>query len=205
MLYEGLPSQRYSTLVVDPPWSYNDKLGAANSGWSATEGQIKSGMYPGVRGAAAHYDTLPVDKIAELPVAGLLEPNAHVYIWTTNAFMDEAYDLAKAWGVVPKTVLTWVKTKAKIEEPEAPEDCAFGMGFYYRGTTEHVLFCVRGSLKPLVHNARNVVFAPRLAHSEKPDAFYDLVERVSPGPRVDLFARKSRPGWDVWGNEVSGD
>lgn len=159
-------------------------------------------MYPGVRGAAAHYDTLPVEAIASLPVGEIAEDNAHLYVWVTNAFMEEAYTLIRGWGFKPKTVVTWVKSKVSVEEPESPQDCAFGMGYYFRGSTEHAILAVRGSLKPLSHSERNLVFAPRMAHSAKPDEFYDLVEKVSPLPAIDLFARRVRDGWDTWGNEV---
>lgn len=201
-MFENLPTGPYATLVVDPPWNYNDKLGGGNTGFGESKARQKTGMYPGVRSAANHYGTLTTGEIATLPVADLAAPDAHLYIWTTNAFMEDAYRLMAAWDFTPKTIVTWVKTKKGVGEPEAPGDCAFGMGFYYRNMTEHVLFGVRGSLKPLSHSERNVVFAPRLAHSAKPDEFYALARRLSPGPRVDLFARKPREGFEVWGDEA---
>jgi N6-adenosine-specific RNA methylase IME4 len=110
----------------------------------------------------------------------------------TNAFICEAHELALAWGFEPKTVLTWVKP-------------GIGMGFYFRNNTEHVLFAVRGGLKGLRRDLPTGFNWPRGRHSEKPAAFYDMVETMSPGPRLDVFARAKRFGWDVYGNEVYSD
>lgn len=122
--------------------------------------------------------------------------NAHLFLWTTNAFMDKAYDVARAWGFQPKTIVTWVKTK-----PDGTP--SMKTGNYFRGATEHFLFCIRGSLPLSTDRAYPTAFLwPRLSHSVKPDAFYDLVESVSPGPYLELFARRQRLGWDTWGDEA---
>lgn len=186
-VYRGLPTTRghYRTLVVDPPWNYEDK------------------HLPGHgRGAASHYDLLSTEDVAALPVGGLAAPDAHLYVWFTNSFVLEAYHLARWWGFTPKTVVTWVKTRKGVTEAEEPGDCAFGMGHYFRGATEHALFAVRGKAPPLNRSTRNVVFAPLRGHSVKPEEFYQMVREVSPGPRIDLFARRPIEGFDVWGNEV---
>lgn len=180
---------RYSTVVVDPPWNYNDKLQSGNSGFG--EAHL-------TRGAANHYATLTPDEIAQFPISELAADDAHLYIWVTNAFMVEAHALMKAWGFEHKTILTWFKTVNAGDRPR------IGMGHYYRGATEHVLFGVRGKLPPLVRNAPTWFFAPRGAHSAKPNEFFELVESVSPAPRLDVFARTQRQGWDVFGNEVAG-
>ena len=125
------------------------------------------------------------------------EDDAHLYLWTTNAFMVEAHDLARAWGFKQKTVLTWTKTYQNN-----PAQVSMKTGYYFRGATEHCLFCVRGSLKLQTAEALPTAYLwPRLPHSVKPDAFYDLVEKASPGPYLELFARRARFGWDYWGNE----
>ncbi len=164
----------YHTIVVDPPWAYEDKL------------QMGSGSKH--RGAASHYVCADTTAIAAIPVGEWAEPESHLYLWTTNAFMVEAHQLAEAWGFRQRTILTWVKT-------------AFGMGHFYRNNTEHVLFCVRGSLKTLRRDQPTAFTAPRGRHSEKPASFYDMVETMSPGPYLDVFARKQRFNWDTWGNE----
>jgi N6-adenosine-specific RNA methylase IME4 len=125
-----------------------------------------------------------------------VEKDAHLYLWFTNAFGAEAHEIANAWGFAPKTILTWVKTK-----PDGTP--SMKTGYYFRGATEHVLFCVRGSLPLLNNDPRPTAYLwPRLAHSVKPDAFYDLVEACSPGPRLELFSRRARLGWDTWGDQA---
>jgi N6-adenosine-specific RNA methylase IME4 len=124
--------------------------------------------------------------------------NAHLYLWTTNAFMDEAYDVARAWGFTPKTIGTWVKT-----HQGDTSRVSMKTGYYFRGATEHFLFCVRGSLPLQTKEALPTAYLwHRLPHSQKPDAFYDLVEIASPGPYLELFARRNRLGWDTWGDEA---
>ncbi len=112
--------------------------------------------------------------------------------------MVEAHDLMRSWGFVPKTILTWVKVHQKD-----PNRVSMKTGYYFRGATEHVLFGVRGSLRLTTTVGVPTAFLwPRIGkHSVKPSAFLDLVEGVSPGPYLELFARKKRLGWDGWGNE----
>lgn len=184
-------------MVADPPWQYGDSL-------------------PGPRrGATTHYRTLSLSDIALL--GDLLQPeladDAHLYMWFTNAFVGDAHVLARNWGFEPKTVLTWVKVKKsaaaeyKDRSDLAPEseDIRIGMGWYYRNSTEHVLFATRGKLPPLVRNEHNVIIAERTTHSRKPAEFYQKVIRVSPGPRLELFAREKREGFTPWGDEAAVD
>lgn len=131
---------------------------------------------------------MPIEWIKALPVGALAEPDAHLYLWTTNAFMVEGHEIALAWGFKVRTIVTWVKTQ-------------IGMGHYYRNNTEHCLFCVRGSLQTLRHDIPTAFTAPRGLHSAKPECFIDMVESMSPGPYAELFARRHRLGWDVFGNE----
>lgn len=161
--------------MVDPPWLYEQK-------WSRRK--------PTTLGAASRYDCLTLEQIAALDVGELAEPDAHLYLWTTNAFMEEAHRVARAWGFRPLTILTWVKG-------------GLGTGFYFRNNTEHALFCTRGKLPLLRRDLGNVIQAPRLRHSQKPPAFFDLVESASPGPYVEVFGRAmARLGWIALGNEV---
>ncbi|MDD3654818.1 MAG: MT-A70 family methyltransferase [Desulfotomaculaceae bacterium] len=142
--------------------------------------------------AEKHYGTMSTAEICGLPVGELAEEGAHLYLWATNAHLPEAFAVARAWGFAYKTLLTWVKPQ-------------MGLGHYFRGCTEHVLFCVRGSLPTRDNATRNCFEAPRAEHSKKPEAFYQLVEKCSPGPYLELFARRRRPGWQAWGNEVGGN
>lgn len=135
-----------------------------------------------------------------MPVSAIAADQAHLYLWTTNPRLVGDYkgkrdvtpfDIVEAWGFRPITLLTWVKPGRG------------GTGWYFRGQTEHVIFGTRGGLGiPPAIREPNVFEAKRSNHSTKPAEFFALVERVSPVPRLEMFARSSRPGWDVWGNEV---
>ena len=137
--------------------------------------------------------------IASVPIASWAKPNAHLYLWTTNPKLPFAFRVMEAWGFIYKTMLTWEKTT------HVGTVHGGGMGWFYRGATEHVLFGVRGHKSiPTYMRKPNLFRAPPTGeHSEKPDAFYSLVDLVSPvGRKLDVFARRERQGWDVYGNEV---
>lgn len=177
----------FRTIVSDPPWNYRDRVGPGlGSGPDRVRGR---------RGAAGYYPLMTVEQICALGAGGTVSgfqasQNAHLYLWTTNAFMEEAHAVARSWGFLPRTVLTWIKPQ-------------MGMGHYLRNTTEHVVFAVRGTLPMNVKNQRSHFTAPRGRHSEKPDEFFEIVERCSPGPYLELFARKQRKDWTTWGDEVA--
>ena len=138
------------------------------------------------------YPTMTVAEIASLPVESMAEQDAHLYMWTTQRYLWDAPDIARAWGFEPSKVLTWCKPPT-----------GFSMGGCYGNSSEFVLFARRGSLKAQSRVPRDWWEWPRKGrHSAKPEAFQDLVEQVSPGPYLELFARRQRMGWDVWGNEV---
>jgi N6-adenosine-specific RNA methylase IME4 len=143
------------------------------------------------RGAAEnHYRTMTLEEICELRVVNIAADDSCLYLCTTSSFLREAFVVMEAWGFSYKVELAWVKPQ-------------MGMGNYFRGAHEPVLFGVRGKLKLLRNDIASWHFAPRTRHSEKPDSFFDMIERASPGPYLELFARRQRPGWEVWGNEVS--
>jgi N6-adenosine-specific RNA methylase IME4 len=140
---------------------------------------------------------MSIAEIMALPVREIVESNAHLYLWTPSAFIVEAHAVCRAWGFEQKNVLTWGKVR-RDGNPRA------GCGFHFRGATEHCVFAVRGSMKLLGGGVEPTLFLhERLPHSVKPEAFMEMVERRSPGPYLELFARRKRPGWTVWGNEVS--
>lgn len=181
MMWEGL-SPPYRTIVVDPPWRYKRTAGLTTKGHRPSTAQ-------------AHYSTMSNEQIAALPIEELAAEQAHLYLWVTVPRLFGEHDrqelppiaFLKQWGFEWKQMLTWVKTGQ------------MGMGWYFRNHAEHVLFGIRGSLPVATRDLSNVVVAPRRRHSEKPGAMYDLIERVSPGPYVELFARQPRLGWDSWG------
>jgi N6-adenosine-specific RNA methylase IME4 len=185
-------SPPYRTIVADPPWKYQKDPGAK-----------QPEQRGGRRGGQAErvYSTMTNEELLRLPVDLLADDEAHLYLWVTNPgmfggrFSDVTpADIAGAWGFEFQTMLTWVKA------PPGEEPAANGMGWYFRGATEHVLFATRGKLGiPAGQREVNVVMSRRSGHSVKPGAFYDRVERVSPGPRIELFARQPRLGWDAWG------
>jgi N6-adenosine-specific RNA methylase IME4 len=132
---------------------------------------------------------MTVDEIAALKVPAAKD--AHCYIWTINKYIEATYAIARAWGFVPSTLLTWIKAPRGI-----------GLGGTYVLTTEHMLFCRRGTLKAKRRVDTSWWGYPRGAHSEKPEEFQTLIESVSPGPYLEMFARRGRPNWTAWGNEV---
>jgi N6-adenosine-specific RNA methylase IME4 len=169
---------RYRTIVADPPWAYD-------SARITTTGKQRRAE------AIGHYPTMPLDDICALPVVGLAEDDAHLYLWVTCPLIFHGERVMEAWGFEYKSFLTWEKLGS------------LGMGFHWRNQTEHVLFGVRGSLPiPPEKRQRNIFRAPRGRHSQKPDTFLDIVEQVSPGPYLEMFARRQRFGWDTWGNEA---
>ena len=196
--YAPLPSGPFTTVVADPPWDYSRKIsGGGTSGYSP--------VHPsrgGNRGAANHYPTLTLDELSQLPVSDVVADKAHLYLWTTGAFIVEAHHLAEIWGFAPKGVIPWVKVKKDairhIQNAggDLHASVRMGMGLYIRWASEF------GKLSTLRKDINGVVFAERQAHSQKPDELYRLVEAASPGPRLELFARVSRPGYEAWGNEV---
>ena len=148
--------------------------------------------------SAMQYGSMSILDLCAMPVKEVADDNAHLYLWTTNAFMREAHEIAESWGFQVKTILTWVKTKAD----NTP---SMKMGYYYRGATEHILFAVRGKLRLLGPPAPTAILHSRLGHSVKPDVFYSLVEAQSPSPYLELFSRRRRSGWSHWGNEFEND
>jgi N6-adenosine-specific RNA methylase IME4 len=183
---------KYGTIIADPPWPYAD---AGRDRNRALVGTLKRDGTPSLN-VATSYKSMTMPEICELrPPA---DDNAHLYLWTTNAFMVEAHEVSRAWGFKPKTILTWVKMQANGEPSRKA-------GYYFRGATEHIVFAVRGSLRLTTTDAMPTAFLwPRTQHSVKPEAFYDLVEQASPGPYLELFARSEHLGWDTWGNESLG-
>jgi N6-adenosine-specific RNA methylase IME4 len=180
---------RYRTIVADPPWPYSGEPPKAY----ALHGRYTKSLSP-QNGPHGRYSSMSMEDLKAMVVP--VERDAHLYLWTTNAFMVEAHELATAWGFKQKTILTWVKTRRDDGQP------SMKVGHYFRGATEHCLFCVRGSLRLQASVGLPTAYLwPRLPHSVKPDAFYDLVEQASPGPYIELFARSARFGWDYWGDQ----
>ncbi len=178
---------KYRTIVADPPWPYKqDGMQALKRDGSPDKGVS----------SVARYGSMSISDLCDTTFP--CGPNAHLYLWTTNSFMEEAHQIARAWGFKTKTICTY----GKVQADGTPSRKS---GYYFRGATEHCLFCVRGSMPLQTNEAVPTLWLwPRLPHSVKPDAFYDLVERVSPGPYLEMFSRRARFGWDYWGDESLG-
>lgn len=162
----------YHTIVADPPW------------WHSGGGHCK-------RGADRHYPLLKTPQIIEAMLRSPLwlpAENSHLYLWVTNNFLPDGLHVMEALGYRYVTNVVWVKQ-------------CFGLGHYFRGQHEIALFGVRGRLTTAARDLPSVIHAKRTVHSKKPDEFFELVERASPPPRLEMFARTPRPGWDAWGND----
>jgi N6-adenosine-specific RNA methylase IME4 len=145
------------------------------------------------------YKTMSMEEIAGLPVGCCAAEKSHLYMWCPNALLLEGLKIMQAWGFQYKTNIVWYKVR-KDGGPDGR-----GVGFYFRNVTELLLFGVKGRLRTLKPGRTqvNVVLARKQEHSRKPDEVYDLIERCSPGPFLELFARFRREGWKQWGDEIA--
>jgi N6-adenosine-specific RNA methylase IME4 len=138
------------------------------------------------------------EEIATLPVGDFALPKSHLYLWTPNALIAEALQIMKAWGFTYKTNIVWMKVR-KDGKPDGR-----GVGFYFRNVTELILFGTKGNLRTLQpgRSQVNTIISRKEEHSRKPDAQYKLIRACSPGPYLELFARKKVEGWTSWGNQA---
>lgn len=171
---------RYRTIVADPPWDIGQR-----GAYSWREGRESGSARP------LDYPTMTVDAIAALPVAALADDSAHLFMWTTQRHLPVAFDIVKAWGFRYICALAWCK------EPHG-----WGPGGIFQSTLEHCLYATRGAVGRSVQIDRQWWTWPRGAHSAKPEAFLDMVEAHFPEPRLEMFARRQRLGWDTWGDEA---
>lgn len=173
---KNIPDKKYNVIMADPPWQYSNK----NTG-----GSMKSG-------AAAKYPTMTVNEICNLQIPN--DKNCVLFLWATVPLLPEGLQVMKAWGFKYKTMVTWRKIMSQ------------GMGFWFRGQTEHLLLGVRGKVTAFRLQEKNIIEAKVEAHSQKPEVFRQLVERATDKidftNRLELFARKETKGWSVYGNEV---
>ena len=163
--------KKYRTILADPPWDIQQK---------------------GHLGAGRHYPLMTLEQIKNLPVGDLAVDEAHLWLWSTNAALEEAYSVVRAWGFEPRSILTWLKPY-------------LGLGNYLRNCTEPLIFATKGKAPITFRSQPNWLFAARQEHSHKPEEVYEIIQRCSQGPFVELFARRKRAGWDALGNEVEPD
>jgi N6-adenosine-specific RNA methylase IME4 len=170
----ALSGSTFSTIVVDPPWDWEDEGDVSQFGRGRTT-----------------YGSLSFDQLCKLPIGKFSQDDAHIYLWITNRSLPKGFALLDAWGFRYVTCVTWCKP-------------SIGMGNYFRGSTEHLLFGVRGSL-PLKKKNVGTWFAAARGpggHSSKPDEAYKMIEACSPGPYLDVFSRRERAKWVCWGGEL---
>lgn len=188
-------SKKFRVIVADCPWSFGDSLKMS---------KVK-------RGAKAQYSTMTTSRIAEMPVQASCHPDGAVLcLWVPGSLLQEGLDVMKAWGFDHKQIYVWVKTKKhapyKKYAHSPPEDqLAFGMGRLFRQTHELCLIGTRGKIYKQLKNKsqRSVSFAENLRHSSKPDHLQKSLETMFPKARkLELFARRIRPGWTCLGNEI---
>ena len=141
------------------------------------------------RGADKHYSLMKTQDIKNLPVSNLADEQCWLFLWVTNNFLKDGLDVMESWGFTYITNLVWAKN-------------TIGLGYYFRGQHEICLFGKKGQIKPLSRSESTLVVAKKQKHSKKPEEFYKKIESVSLEPRIELFARSKRDGWDVWGNEA---
>jgi len=170
--------KEFCCVVADPPWL--PKMAVINS--------PASGVGAPKASPQRHYDTMSVEQIESIIVPSA--PKAHLWLWVLSQHIDWGYRVARAWGFEPLQTITWCKP-------------GLGVG-RFQCNTEHILVCRKGNRQgnPFGKTGGTWFNWCRGRHSEKPEEFYTLVENCSPGPRLEMFARKPRDGWDIWGNEV---
>src|SRR5581483_2020795 len=176
--------RRFSTVLADPPWQFQNKTGKI-----APEHRRLN-----------RYATMSLDEIKSIPVSEIAAEPSHLYLWVPNALLSEGLEVMDAWGFTYKSNIVWRKIRK-----DGGSD-GRGVGFYFRNITELVLFGVRGKNARTLQPGRtqvNYISSRKREHSRKPDELYPIIEQCSPGPFLELFARGKRRGWKAWGNEAN--
>lgn len=194
--------EKYACIVADPPWKVSTGRAMSNYSNQVVDGQKQ--MWVGTEDSSARplaYPSMTVDEIAALPVDRFGASDCHLYLWTINAYLQDAFGVLKAWRFKYSTTLVWAKTPL-----------GGGLGGCYGLATEYCLFAYRGTQNAQGRIGRNwwnwrrpYTDRGKGRHSAKPAEFYEMVEGMSSGPRLEMFARAPREGWHVWGNEVTSD
>jgi N6-adenosine-specific RNA methylase IME4 len=182
-LLSRVGQSHFSTVLADPPWQFQNRTGK---------------MAPEHK-RLNRYATMGLDEIVELPVNAVTADTAHLYLWVPNALLPEGLRVLDAWGFSYKSNIVW----HKVRKDGGPD--GRGVGFYFRNTTELILFGVKGKNARTLAPGRsqvNILRTMKREHSRKPDEAYDLIESCSPGPFLELFARGTRANWVSWGSQA---
>ncbi len=177
----SVPHKGYGTILADPPWRFNNRTGKV-----APEHKRLN-----------RYDTLSLKEIMEIPVSVVAGEKSHLYLWVPNALLQEGLEVMQAWGFQYKSNIVW----HKIRKDGGPD--GRGVGFYFRNTTELILFGIRGKIRTLQpgRSQVNIIKTRKQEHSRKPEELYEIIEKCSKGPFLEIFARGKRNGWDAFGNQ----
>lgn len=178
-VFEGLPRQHFSVAYADPPWHFKNR---------SKKGEKKH--------ANNHYPTMKTPDIMAMPVGDLMASNSVLFIWGTWAMKEDCDAVLKAWGFTYKTGFPWTKTTLDGRH------LSFGTGYILRNCSEFVHVGTKGKPVRQAKNVRGAIISPRHKHSVKPDRTYQMIEKLYPGPYLELFARRRRAGWTQWGNEI---
>ncbi|AOF97422.1 MT-A70 family methyltransferase [Sphingobium sp. RAC03] len=175
--------KRYGTIMADPPWQFQNRTGKV-----APEHKRLN-----------RYSTMTLEEICALPVADIAADPSHLYLWVPNALLPDGLKVMESWGYRYISNIVWHKVRK-----DGGSD-GRGVGFYFRNVTELLLFGVRGKNARTLDPGRsqvNMIQTRKREHSRKPDEQYDIIESCSWGPRLEMFSRGARKGWDVWGNQA---
>lgn len=178
--------KKFSTIYADPPWRFQNRTGKV-----APEHKRLN-----------RYDTMSLEEIKALPISEIAAKKSHLYLWVPNALLPDGLEVMKAWGFEYKGNIVW----EKVRKDGGPD--GRGVGFYFRNVTELLLFGVRGTPNRTLDPARsqvNLIRTQKREHSRKPDEIIPIIEKCSPGPFIELFARGDREGWAMWGNQATSD
>ena len=175
---------KYKTILIDPPWEYDVPVKRKDSRNGRTE-RAGETMHP-------PYPMMKMSEIEKMQIGELSDDNCHLWLWTTNKYLPDALRLCELWGFKFFHLVTWVKPS--------------GIGMWFVHRTQPLIFAYKGKMDFQRKCNPNVLFSgnPK-RHSEKPECSYELIEAISSSPKIELFARREREGWDVWGNEVKSD
>jgi len=169
---------KYKTILIDPPWE------------EQMAGQYNKTRHK--RPFKLPYGTMTLPEIEKLPISDYADTGCHLWLWTTNSHLNAGFKLINIWDFKYLAPITWVKPS--------------GLGNWFIHRTQHILFAYKEKcIFPLDRYKPNVIFASPIKHSKKPQEAYNLIESISPPPRLEIFARDYRNGWHVWGDEVAHD
>lgn len=171
---------RYAVIYVDPPWKF----------------LTRSAKGVGAKSPDAHYPTMTFAELLELPVGQIAAKDCALVMWSTWPHLLKALELVEAWGFTYSTGGAWAK------QSRSGRAWQFGTGYRFRSASEPLILATRGSPTWRASAERNLWVAPVREHSRKPEETREAVERMTDGPRLEIFARQRRPGWDVAGNDV---